>query len=60
MKALLPPSPQLDLLLHHNDLALSVVEPSVRLQILRGLAELLLAAAEARNAERTEARDETR
>lgn len=58
MKALPPPPSQLDLLPRRCDLVPSVVEPNVRQQILRGLAELLLAAVEA--AERKEERDEAR
>jgi hypothetical protein len=57
MKALPPPSSQLDLLPRH-DLAQIVVEPSARHEILRALAELLLVAAERRRGE--EAPDEAR
>jgi hypothetical protein len=46
MKALPPPPSQLDLLPRRHDLAQIVVEPSVRHEILRALAELLLVAAE--------------
>jgi len=58
MKALPPPQSQLDLLPLSHDLAHIVVEPSVRLEILRALAELLLVAAE--RGKRKEERDETR
>lgn len=58
MKALPPVPSQLDLLPRH-DLVLFGVEPSVRPEILRALAEILLDAAEA-VAKRTEARDEAR
>lgn len=58
MKALPPPPTQLDLLPRRHDLARFVAEPSVRQEILRVLAELLLAAAEQRT--RKEDRDETR
>ncbi len=55
----LPPAPsQLELMLRRHDLALFVVEPSVRHEILRALAEILLVAAE--SAERNEDRDEAR
>ena len=54
-----PPAPsQLDLLPQLCDLALFVVEPSARHEILRALAEILLVAAEATEG-RVE-RDETR
>lgn len=58
MKALSPPPTQLDLLPRRHDLAPIVAEPSVRQEILRALAELLLVAAEQRM--RKEGRDETR
>ncbi|MFN0251371.1 MAG: hypothetical protein ACKV2T_31135 [Kofleriaceae bacterium] len=58
MKALPPPPNQLALLPRRHDLARVVVEPSVRQQILRALAELLLVAAEQNT--RKEDRDETR
>lgn len=56
MKALAPPPPQLELLPRHR--VLTAVEPSVRPEILRALAEVLLAAADesARREERDEAR----
>lgn len=46
MKAL-PAPPQLELLPRRRDLALTVVERSERDEIVRALAEVLLAAAEA-------------
>ena len=55
MKAL-PPAPSQLELLPRRARALFVVEPSVRREILRTLAEILLVAAEA--ARRKEARDE--
>lgn len=58
MKALPPPPAQLELLPRHSQ-ALSVVEPSTRLEILRTLAEVILAAAD-ENARRRELSDETR
>ena len=53
-----PPAPSQLELLSRRDHALSVVEPSVRQEILRALAEILLAAADhgARKEERDEAR----
>ncbi len=46
MKALPPAPSQCQLLLPRRDHALSVVEPNARNEILRALAEILLAAAE--------------
>jgi hypothetical protein len=46
MKALPPPPSQLELLPRRSDLVPFVVEPSVRHEVLRALAEILLAAAE--------------
>ena len=55
----LPPAPsQLELMPRRHDLARFVVEPSVRHEILRALAEILLLAAE--SAVRNEDRDESR
>ena len=58
MKALPPPPSQLDLLPRRHGLVRIEVEPSVRHEILRALAELLLAAAE--RGTRSEGPDETR
>lgn len=58
MKALPPAPSQLELLPRHSELARFVVEPSVRPEILRALAEILLVAAEA--GARKEARNEPR
>ena len=57
MKALPPAPPQLELLSRRAH-ALTVVEPSARHEILRALAEVLLAAAE--EIGREEVRDEPR
>lgn len=55
----LPPAPsQLELMPRHHNLARFVVEPSVRHEILRALAEILLVAA--KGAEPDEERDEAR
>jgi hypothetical protein len=58
MKALPPPPSQLELLPRHSRV-LSVVEPSARLEILRTLAEIFLAAAD-EEAQRGEPSDEAR
>lgn len=58
MKALPPAPSQLDLLPQRFDLGLSVVEPNARHEILRALADVLLAAAE--TVQQREVRDETR
>jgi hypothetical protein len=58
MKTLPPVPTQLDLLPQRCDLVLSVVEPNVRCEILRALADVLLAAAE--TTRQREVRDETR
>jgi hypothetical protein len=58
MKALPPAPSQLELLPRHSR-ALSVIEPNARLEILRTLAELILAAAD-ENAQRREQSDEAR
>ena len=58
MKTLPPAQSQLQLFPHRRDLALSVVEPSARHEILRALAEILLVAADL--VEREEERDEPR
>ncbi len=55
MKAL-PPTPSQGELLPRQEHALSVVEPNVRSEMLRALAEILLAAAE--SVEAKEARDD--
>lgn len=56
MKALPPAPSQRELLLPRRDHVLSVVEPNARSEILRALAEILLAAAE--SAGRREERDD--
>jgi len=56
MKTLPPVPSQLDLIPQRNDLGLSVVEPSARREILRALAEVLLAAVE--TVQQREVRDE--
>lgn len=58
MKALPPAPSQLELLPRHSR-ALTVVEPSARLEILRTLAEIFLAAAD-ENARRREQSNEAR
>jgi hypothetical protein len=56
---ILPPAPsQLELIPRRRDLAPFVVEPSVRHEILRAVAEILLVAAE--SGEQNEGRDEAR
>jgi hypothetical protein len=56
MKTLPPVPSQLDLIPQRNDLGFSVVEPSARREILRALAEVLLAAVE--TVQQREVRDE--
>lgn len=46
MKALAPPSPQLQLAIHHNRAA-TALEPDARSEAVRALAEILLIAADA-------------
>lgn len=57
MKAL-PPAPSQYELLPRHEHALSVVEPNARHEILRALAEILLAAAESVGVGGREARDD--
>lgn len=47
MKALPPVRPQLQLAIHHQDRALTAVEPDARKEAVRALAEILLVAADA-------------